>query len=99
MPFRQAPPNSHQSQGSVERFHRTLFSHIRTIRSGLAINLKVSISDLKDDLLQWILHHATWLLNRYQVHQHGFTSYELVWGHQYQGHVVQFGEKVMATVE
>eukprot|EP00971_Amphidinium_carterae_P181079 3592121-Amphidinium_carterae.1 len=48
MPFRQAPPNSHQSQGSFERFHRTLFAHIRTIRIGLAINLGISPSDLPD---------------------------------------------------
>eukprot|EP00971_Amphidinium_carterae_P037154 730150-Amphidinium_carterae.1 len=92
-------PNSHQSQGSVERFHRTLFAHIRTIRIGLAINLRTSPSDLPENILQWIIYHATWVLNRYQVHQHGFTSYMLVWGHQYQGHIAQFGEKVMATVE
>eukprot|EP00971_Amphidinium_carterae_P082335 1627884-Amphidinium_carterae.1 len=87
MPFRQSPPNSHQSQGSAERFHRTLFAHIRTIKIGLAINLEISPSGLPKDILQWIIHHATWLLNKYQVHQHGFTSYELVWGHQYQGHI------------
>eukprot|EP00971_Amphidinium_carterae_P064374 1275010-Amphidinium_carterae.1 len=63
MPCRQSPPNSHQSQGPVERFHRTLFAHIRTIRIGLAINLGVSPSDLPDDILPWIIQHATRVLN------------------------------------
>eukprot|EP00971_Amphidinium_carterae_P016737 330269-Amphidinium_carterae.1 len=63
MPCRQAPPNFHQSQGPMEKIHRTLFAHIRTIKIGLAINLGIPPSDLPNDILPWIIQHATWVLN------------------------------------
>ena len=46
-------------------------------------------------LWTWCCQHAAWTLNRFQVVQ-GTTSYELVFGHTYEGKLCRFGEIVFA---
>eukprot|EP00971_Amphidinium_carterae_P185195 3677695-Amphidinium_carterae.1 len=39
-------------------------------------------------LLNHLLHHTTWLLNRYLRHNNGKTSYERNWRRPYQQQIV-----------
>ena len=76
--FRVAPVGSSQSQGSVERWHRHLFSQVRVLRLALAKHLQIEIKDIQvhHPIVPWIVKHASWLLNRYLVHDDGLTSYQ-----------------------
>ena len=42
LPTQISPPYSHQSQGTVERFHKTLYGQVRAIKLGLAAHLRNS---------------------------------------------------------
>ena len=55
----------------------------------LQIRLKVT-----HPLMTWLVKHATWLYNRYQLHGDGKTSYERRWGRSYQRPIVTFAETV-----
>ena len=76
--MRTAPMKSSQSQGSIERFHQTMFSQIRTMRSALASRLGMEIKDIQitAPVMTWLVKHAVWLLNRYLVHDDGLSSYQ-----------------------
>ena len=39
--FRASPPHSHQSNGAMERLHRTLFDQLRAVRLQWALSLGV----------------------------------------------------------
>eukprot|EP00971_Amphidinium_carterae_P174128 3451458-Amphidinium_carterae.2 len=45
-------------------------------------------------LMNHLLHHMTWLPNRYLRHSDGKTSYERNWRQQYKQPIINFGEKV-----
>ncbi len=65
--LRQAPKYSSESQGSVERFHSTLWAMVRTLLLVVRTNYGVELR-MTDDLVTWAVKHAVWLYNRYQVH-------------------------------
>ena len=46
-------------------------------------------------LLTWIVKHAAWVHNRYQLHSDGKTSYERRWGNNYNRPICEFGETVI----
>eukprot|EP00971_Amphidinium_carterae_P298970 5939562-Amphidinium_carterae.2 len=51
--------DTHQGQGSVERFHQTLFSQVRAIRFDLVDRCNLGGPDnVPEALLPWILQHA-----------------------------------------
>ena len=60
---RVSPPYSHQSQGRVERLHRTLHEQIRTIRYQYAAHLGTPASALSPLSLPWIIQHAVFVIN------------------------------------
>ena len=92
--LRQAPKYSSESQGSVERFHSTLWAMVRTlllvVKTHYGLELRVT-----DDLVTWIVKHAVWLYNRYQVHSDGQTSYARRWGRNYSRPILSPFETVM----
>ena len=45
-------------------------------------------------LLIWIVKHAAWIHNWYQLHTDGRTSYERRWGNNYNHHICEFSETV-----
>ena len=59
LPTQISPPYSHQSQGTVERFHKTLYGQVRAIRIGLADHLNVDADHLDAAFMPWIIQHAT----------------------------------------
>lgn len=58
-------------------------------------NEKLSVSH---KLLAWAIRHAGWILNRFQVHADGMTSYRRLKGVNYRGEVVEFAECVWARI-
>ena len=51
---RQSPAYSSQSQGSIERFHRTLFNQVRTLTAQLKDNYKLNIISIIQSCHGWL---------------------------------------------
>eukprot|EP00971_Amphidinium_carterae_P205625 4080423-Amphidinium_carterae.1 len=70
-----------QSQGAIERFHKTLFAQVRAIRFDMVDRYQLGQPDnVPEKLLPWILQHACFTINRYLVHSDGLTNYQRRWG-------------------
>ena len=72
--IRQSPAYSSQSQGSIERFHRTLMGQVRALVQQVITSYNLTLS-VQHPIMPWIVRHAAWLLNRYAMHNDGQTSY------------------------
>ena len=59
LPTQISPPYSHQSQGTVERFRKTLYGQVRAIRIGLADQLAINADHIDAAFMPWIMQHAT----------------------------------------
>ena len=91
---RQSAAYNSQSQGSIERFHRKLSAHIRTLRAQVQQNYDRNIS-AEQPLMPWLARHANFLLNRYLVHNtDGLTSYYRRWNKQHASPLCIFAETV-----
>ena len=91
---RQAPAYSSQSQGSIERFHRTLFNQVRTLSAQLRNNYKLNIISINHPMMPWVIRHAAYLLNRYAIHNDGKTSYFRRWNKEHKTPLCEFGETI-----
>ena len=96
LPTQISPPYSHQSQGTVERFHKTLYGQVRAIKLGLAAHLGIHPDSTAARLMPWIISYAVFTINRYLIRQDGKTSYERVFNKAHSGPLVHFGERVLA---
>ena len=99
LPTQISPPSSHQSQGTVERFHKTVYGQVRVIRIGLADQLAINADHIDAAFMPWITQHATFQINRYLVRSDGKTSFEKVFNKPQQSPTVHFGERVLAHVQ
>ena len=78
---------SHQSQGHVERPVRLVENQYRALLFDVQERTRAEI----DPILAasaWILRHAVWLLNRYQPHKGGATSFERITGSPYRSPIL-----------
>ena len=91
---RQSPAYSSQSQGSIERFHRTLFNQVRTLTTQLNNNHKLNIISVNHPIMPWVIRHAAYLLNRYAIHNDGKTSYFRRWNKEHKTPLCEFGETI-----
>ena len=91
---RQSPAYSSQSQGSVERFHRTLMGQVRTLKAQLEANSDISITS-QHPIIPWLVRHAVYLLNRYATHADGNTSFYKRWNKEHRTPLCEFGETVL----
>ena len=94
MTVRHAPSYSSNSQGSVERLHRTLLGQVRVVKAQVESNYSMTMST-KHFLLPWIVRHAAWTVNRYVIHSDGYTSFERRWGRNYERAICEFGETLL----
>ena len=99
LPTQISPPCSHQGQGTVERFHKTLYGQVRAIKLGLAAHLGIHPDSTADQLVPWIVQHAVFTINRHLICQDGKTSYERVLNKVHSDPLVHFGERVLAHVQ
>jgi hypothetical protein len=70
---KQASAYSSQSQGSVERSHRTLMGQVSALKSQRQQNYDTTIHS-QHPVMPWV-RHAACLLNRYAIHSDGNTSF------------------------
>ena len=63
--LRETPVGSHESNGHVERYFRTLHGQIRAVRLALQKAIGCEI-DGDSAVMTWIIRHAAWLLQRSQ---------------------------------
>ena len=82
------------SQGSVERLHRTLLGQIRVVKAQVESNYGMTMST-KHCLLPWVVRHAAWTVYRYVIHPDGYTSFERRWGRNYERAICEFGETLL----
>ena len=94
MTVRHSPSYSSNSQGSVERLHRTLLGQIRVVKAQVESNYSITMPT-KHCLLPWIVRHAAWTVNRYVIHSDGYTSFERRWGRNYERAICEFGETLL----
>ena len=90
---RQSPAYSSQSQGSVERFHRTLMGQVRTLKAQVEHNYNIRLTS-QHPIMPWLVRHSVYLLNRYAVHADGNTSFFRRWNKKHQSPLCEFGETV-----
>eukprot|EP00971_Amphidinium_carterae_P350569 6491626-Amphidinium_carterae.1 len=92
--------HTHEGQGSVERFHQTLFSQVRAIRFDMVDRCNLGGPDnVPESLLPWSLQHACFTINRYLVHADGMTNYQRRCGVQCNSATCSFGEVVLADIK
>ena len=94
MSVRHSPSYSSNSQGSVERLHRTLLGQIRVVKAQVESNYSMTMS-IKYCLLPSIVRHAAWTVNRYVIHSDGYTSFERCWGRNYERAICEFGKTLL----
>ena len=99
LPTQISPPYSHQSQGTIERFHKTLYGQVRAIRIGLADHLNVDADHLDAAFTPWIIQHAAFQINRFLVRSDGKTSFEKIFKKPQRSPIVHFGERVLAHIQ
>ena len=98
MTVKETPTYSSNSQGSVERFHRTWFGQFKSLREQVKGSYKNHMIDKKHPLMPWMIRHAVWLINRYLIHSDGLTSYQRRWERDYKQAICEFGEMVLYRV-
>ena len=94
---RQASAYSSQSQGSVERFHRTLMGQVRTRKTRLQNNHRTHLTSQRP-IMPWLVRHAAYLLTRYAVRSDGNTSYFRGRQREHKAPLCEFGETVQYMV-
>ena len=82
-----APVKSHQSQGHVERAVRLIENQYRALLFDVQERTRVEIDPISA-ASAWILRHSVWLLNRYQPHKGGATSFERLTGSPYRSPIL-----------
>ena len=95
---RQTPTYSTKSQGSVERFQRTLRGQVKSLREQVKASYNNHMIHNHHPLMLWMIRHAAWLINRYLVHSDGLTSYQRRWERDYKHAICEFGETVFHRV-
>ena len=98
MTVRFAPAYSSQSSGSIERFHRTLAGHIRTLRTQVQQNYNTRLPTTHP-IMAWAVRHSAYLINRFLIRADGYTSYHKRWGRTHNAALCEFGETVMYMVQ
>ena len=93
-----APAYSSQSSGSIERFHRTLAGHIRTLRTQVQQNYNTRLPTTHP-IMAWAVRHSAYLINRFLIRADGYTSYHKRWGRTHNAALCEFGETVMYMVQ
>ena len=95
MPTRQSPASSHQ----LAAWQSRLFTKFRALLFDFSQRYKLQPCSVKigSSLGQYMLRHAVWLLNRFQLHDSdNKTSFQRRWGTAYSNPVLPFGELVLA---
>ena len=94
LPIRHSPTYSSQSLEAVERWHKQLWALARTLKTSIYENYGHNIITTTP-FFAWLVKHAAWLHNRFQLHDDGKTSYYRRWNKDYTKPLIAFGETVL----
>ena len=89
-----SPVESHASNGVVERAIQSVGGQVRVLRSCLEDKWGVKLNS-KHAVIPWIMEHAAYVLNRFEVGHDGRTAQERCKGKPAKVAGVQFGEAVL----
>ena len=89
-----SPVESHASNGVVERAIQSVAGQVRVLRSCLEDKWSVKLNS-KHAVIPWIMEHAAYVLNRFEVGHDGRTAQERCKGKPAKVAGVQFGEAVL----
>ena len=84
-------PGESQSNGLAERAVQSIEGSISTHLAALQAHIKIPIP-ANHPLLAWIIHHSSYLLNKYQLGADGHTAWGRLHGTETREHVCEFGE-------
>ena len=93
-----APRFSGQSIGAVGRAQDAVEGQIRCLRLELETRLSIEATPTAMDEWPWLVRHAGWLLERYDVKANKKTASEDCFGKPYQGEVMKFVEAALFRV-
>ena len=93
IPLRHSPVGSSQSQGSVERFHSTLYGQVRTLKRQLERSYNIQLNGTHP-ITTWLIRHAAWTISHFQLLSDGHTAYQRRWTKAYHSPLCTFGETV-----
>ena len=94
LPIRHSPTYSSQALGAVERWHKQLWALARTLKQSVYDNYQHKVITTTP-MFAWMVKHAAWLHNRFQIHDDGKTSYHRRWNKDYTKPLITFGETVL----
>ncbi len=94
---RQPPAYNPQSNGPCEKAVQDVVAHFRACKLSLESRLKTEIDD-NLPVVQWLLEHAVFLLNKFSVGADGMTPYERLTGRKWRRAVLEVGEVVLAKL-
>eukprot|EP00972_Heterocapsa_arctica_P106786 15729789-Heterocapsa_arctica.AAC.1 len=69
------PSYSSSSHGACERFSETVSGLVRTLKASVEKSLKYEVR-ASHHMFSYMVMHAVWLYNRYQVRRNGVIPYE-----------------------
>ena len=92
-----SPAYSSQSQGAVERLHRTLFGQFRVLKEHLRQHYTNALTT-RSPIMAWMMRHCAYLTNNYLLHSDGQTSYFRRWQRNNTAPICEFGETVLYMV-
>ena len=88
------PKESHASNGAAEKAISTIRTNGLTLRAFVEKRIAAKVEGHRH-FFPWIMRHAGFLYNRFSVTPKGATSYEVVFGRPFKGHLVPLGELVI----
>ena len=88
------PRDDGQANGLAERAIRSVEEHVRVLKRDFEERLSAPI-DVQHPLFEWIVRHATDLLNKHGVGVDGRTPHQRLRGAPYRGELLRFGSRVM----
>ena len=86
-----------ESNGACEKAVQDVTSHVRALKIALEYKIKEKLTEA-DAIVQWMIEHATFLINRFSVGQDGMAPYERLTGRKWNRPLVEMGELVLAKM-
>ena len=91
------PKGSSASAGGIERGNYEIERQARTLVARLEERYGIMIQT-EDDIVDWLMRHAAWLITHFQVKVDGKTPFERLRERPYKGEIAEFGETVFFKV-
>ena len=95
--LRNPPVYDPKSNGPCEKAVQDLTAQTRVLRIALEARLKEAVGE-DTPVVEWMIEHAAFLLNKFSVGADGMTAWERLTGQKWRRPLVEFGEMVYAKM-